>query len=132
MILLQSLQNKYIKSKKYEEIDDKKSKDIISQEIKDKGEQKTIDKKQKSKNKKFHLFVYKDELNKIICYINNNNPNNKCYEIIYLSKLSQFLPDKLVLNDDIIVKDYDSFDSDRRRRFNIMNSPLQKKLYKKS
>ena len=79
----------------------------------------------------FNSFVYKNDLNRIYCFINNSNINNFCYEIIYLSKKEIYLPKEFYINDKYRLTEYDDFGSKNRRRFNIINSDNIQKLYNK-
>ena len=54
--------------------------------------------------------------------------NNKCYEIIYLSKRIKHLPSHLYISG-YIIKDFDKFSCTNRIRFNIMNVRKDKKFY---
>ena len=80
----------------------------------------------------FNSFVYKNELNRMHCFINNINRNNYCYEIIYLSKIEKYLPNEFNIDYKYKLIEYDNFDSKNRRRFNIINSPIIPKLYNKN
>ena len=80
----------------------------------------------------FNSFVYKNELNRMHCFINNINRNNYCYEIIYLSKIEKYLPNEFNIDNKYKLIEYDNFDSKNRRKFNIINSPIIPKLYNKN
>ena len=82
--------------------------------------------------KNYKLFIYKNEINIINCFINNNNSNSKCYEILYLTKNEKYLPQLLILSDGTKITEYDSFDSHNRRRFNILNSKNKTTFYKQT
>jgi len=84
--------------------------------------------KNKKEKRNFSLFIYKNEITILNCFINNKNKSSKCYEIIYLSKKEKYLPNKFQLNDKDFISEYDTFDSKNRRRFNIMNYELKRDL----
>jgi len=84
--------------------------------------------KNEKEKRNFSLFIYKNEITILNCFINNKNKNSKCYEIIYLSKKEKYLPDEFQLNDKDFISEYDTFDSKDRRRFNIMNYELKRDL----
>ena len=82
--------------------------------------------KNEKEKRNFYLFIYKNEITILNCFLNNKNKNSKCYEIIYLSKKEKYLPVKFQLNDKVFISEYDTFDSKNRRRFNIMNYELKR------
>lgn len=81
-------------------------------------------------NKCFNIFIYKGEINSINCSLKEEGlVNNKCYEIIYLSKIKKYLPKELNASG-YIIKDFDQFSCTNRIRYNIMNIKKDINFYK--
>ena len=76
------------------------------------------------------IFTFKlihGALNNIICFINNNN-ESYFYEYYYYSFISYNLPSTLTITigKNYIISMFDNFDSEKRRRFNLLNVPKNK------
>jgi len=81
-------------------------------------------------NNCFNIFIYKGEINSINCSLNGEGmTKNKCYEIIYLSKIKKYLPKELNVSG-YIIKDFDKFSCTNRVRYNIMNIKKDTNFYK--
>ena len=81
----------------------------------------------KNESKTFNLFIYKGEINNINCCLIADK-KSKCYEIIYLSKKIENLPNQLNISG-YIIKDFDKFSCTHRIRFNIMNVRKDNNFY---
>ena len=82
-------------------------------------------------NKKniYSFFIYKGYINSINYSLEENNCNkNKCYELIYLTKEINNLPQYVNVSN-YIVRVFDKFNCSNRIRFNIMNVKPDKKIY---
>ena len=81
-------------------------------------------------NNCFNIFIYKGEINSINCSLNGEGmTKNKCYEIIYLSKIKKYLPKELNVSG-YIIKDFDKFSCTNRVRYNVMNIKKDTNFYK--
>lgn len=80
-----------------------------------------------NETKTYNLFIYKGEINNIYCGLVTKR-ENKCYEIIYLSKKEENLPRQLNISG-YILKDYDKFSCTHRIRYNIMNVRKDNNFY---
>ena len=74
----------------------------------------------------FYIYLYRGQINNLICFINIEG--GYFYEFIYQSLDSKDLPDyQNISNDDTNQKiyQYDSFQNEYKRRFNILNIKKQ-------
>jgi len=81
-------------------------------------------------SKSFEFFIYKKQINVINCCLKEDGlNNNKSFEVIYLSKKRENLPEEIEISN-YKIKDYDIFNCTNRIRFNIMNVKNDRKLDK--
>ncbi len=81
-------------------------------------------------SKCFYTFLYKEQINIIHCCLQNENVNeNKFYELLFLSKDKNNLPDKVKVSG-YEIEESDAFKCTNRIRFNIMNVKKDKTIYK--
>ena len=100
--------------------------DIIKYKIKKKIKSRYyVDKIILKGNKKeltFYLYLYKGQINNVVCFINIEG--GYFYEYIYQSLDSKNLPDSQNISNQAIYQ-YDSFQNKYKRRFNILNIKKQ-------
>ena len=81
-------------------------------------------------SKSFKFFMYKKQINTINCSLKEDElNNNKSFEVIFLSKKKENLPEEIEISN-YKIKDYDIFNCTNRIRFNIMNIKNDRKLDK--
>ena len=80
-------------------------------------------------SKYFYAFLYKEQINLVHCSLQDENINDsKCYELLFLSKDKNNLPDKVIVSD-YEIKEYDTFNCTNRIRFIIMNVKKDNAIY---
>ena len=78
----------------------------------------------------FYTFLYKEQMNIIYCCLQDENINeNKSYELLFLSKDKNNLPNNVIVSG-FELQEYDIFKCTNRKRFNIMNVKEDKTIYK--
>ena len=81
----------------------------------------------------YKIFTFKlihGALNNINCFINNSQNVSFFYEYYYYSFISYNLPSTLTITIDkkFNISLYDEFNSEKRRRFNLLNVPINKEF----